>query len=92
MNGIIARHWLIDNRLVIKIIVLKPQISDPLCPNNNTHTVVVIGYGVECNKSYWLAKNSWGKDHGSMGFFKIKRGTGHCGIGDYQLMPLCRPN
>ena len=54
--------------------------------------MVVIGYGVECNKSYWLAKNSWGKDHGGMGFFKIKRGTGHCGIGDYQLMPLCRPN
>merc|ERR1719447_604646 len=30
---------------------------------------------------FWLAKNSWATWFGENGFFNIKRGTGHCGVG-----------
>ena len=72
---------------------LKASLSNPYASQRTDHAVTVIGYGTDVlNRSYWLAKNSWGKDRPGMGFFKIKRGTGHCGIGDYQLMPLCSAN
>lgn len=58
--------------------------------NKNNHAVLVVGYGSEGGKDYWLVKNSWGKYFGEDGFFKIKRGTGHCGFG-WQLnsVPTC---
>ncbi|CAH1377199.1 unnamed protein product [Tenebrio molitor] len=46
-----------------------------------THVVKIIGWGEEKKKKYWLAANSWGNQWGNMGgFFKIERGTDHCGI------------
>jgi hypothetical protein len=43
--------------------------------------VKIIGWGEEKKKKYWLAANSWGNQWGNMGgFFKIERGTDHCGI------------
>jgi len=53
-------------------------------PNHHTkytHEVNVVGYGHQDGKDYWLVKNSLGANWGDHGFFKIKRGTGHCGIG-----------
>ncbi|XP_050405058.1 cathepsin L [Patella vulgata] len=48
------------------------------------HAVLMVGFGVEKtlfgSKPYWMIKNSWGEKWGEKGYFKIKRGSGTCGI------------
>ena len=38
------------------------------------HAIVIVGYGVENNKYYWIAQNSWGESFCDGGFFKIEFG------------------
>jgi cathepsin B len=38
------------------------------------HAVVIIGWGEENGKEYWIAQNSWGPTWGENGFFRIKVG------------------
>jgi len=44
------------------------------------HAIKIIGWGVENGNKYWLCTNSWNSDWGDNGFFKILRGSDHCGI------------
>uniref|UniRef100_A0A8D2ZVY7 Cathepsin B n=1 Tax=Scophthalmus maximus TaxID=52904 RepID=A0A8D2ZVY7_SCOMX len=44
------------------------------------HAIKVLGWGVEDGTPYWLCANSWNTDWGDNGFFKILRGSDHCGI------------
>jgi len=44
------------------------------------HAVKMIGYGTENGEKYWLVANSWDKDWGEDGFFRILRGKDECGI------------
>lgn len=44
------------------------------------HAIRVLGWGEEGGKKYWLCANSWNTDWGMNGFFKILRGSNHCGI------------
>jgi cathepsin L len=57
------------------------QATDPNCKYNLNHEVTVVGYGTQSGMDYWLIKNSWDTRFGENGYFKIKRGTGHCGVG-----------
>ncbi|GAA37330.2 cathepsin B-like cysteine proteinase [Clonorchis sinensis] len=45
------------------------------------HAIRLLGWGVEEDGTpYWLAANSWNPSWGEKGFFRILRGSDHCGI------------
>jgi len=65
---------------------------DSNCVYNLNHAILVVGYGHDSASGldYWLIKNSWGTRWGSSGYLKLKKGTGHCGVGSlHQTIPYC---
>ncbi|CAF4871410.1 unnamed protein product [Pieris macdunnoughi] len=54
--------------------------------NNLNHAVIVVGYGRENNKDYWIIKNSWGEKWGDHGYLRLIRGVGACGIGNVAFL------
>jgi C1A family cysteine protease len=45
------------------------------------HAVVLMGWGEENGRLFWLVLNSWGTDWGKNdGYFKVLRGVNHCEI------------
>ena len=58
------------------------------CPSSGiNHLAILVGYGHDnaTGKDYWIVKNSWGKSWGEGGYFRIKRGSGTCGINSYVM-------
>ena len=54
------------------------------------HAVTVVGYGTADGEDFWLIKNSWGPAWGEAGFIRMRRGSGHCGVGISRvIMPVC---
>lgn len=49
-------------------------------PKNTDHYVLIVGYGIQSNESFWIIKNSWGNLWGESGYFRLFRGAGICGI------------
>ncbi|XP_053183333.1 cathepsin S-like [Scomber japonicus] len=63
--------------------------DNPMCTHNMTHAVVVVGYGTENGKDYWLVKNSWGTGYGEAGYIKMSRNKNNqCGIALYPCYPI----
>ena len=67
-------------------------IIDSGCTTARNHAIVIIGYGSEDGRDYWLCKNSLGADWGEQGFFRIlntgEYNDGMCGIAAEPSYPL----
>lgn len=50
------------------------------CSNETDHNVLLVGYGTDKERPYWLIKNSWGTSWGENGYGKLLRGVNICGI------------
>jgi C1A family cysteine protease len=63
-------------------------ISSTGCGTQLDHGVLVVGYGTDAGKDFWILKNSWGTQWGEKGFFRVARssktGPGICGL---QMQP-----
>ncbi|KAG7552748.1 Cathepsin propeptide inhibitor domain (I29) [Arabidopsis thaliana x Arabidopsis arenosa] len=67
-------------------------VFDGSCGTNLNHGVVVVGYGTENGRDYWLVKNSRGNTWGEAGYMKMARNIanprGLCGIAMRASYPL----
>ncbi|XP_050551730.1 uncharacterized protein LOC118273344 [Spodoptera frugiperda] len=57
--------------------------EDNLCNMGEVnHAILLVGYGTENGKPYWLAKNSWDTKFGENGYIKFPRGDNYhsCGV------------
>ncbi|XP_029437298.1 cathepsin K-like isoform X2 [Rhinatrema bivittatum] len=62
---------------------------DPDCNVDDiNHAVLVVGYGVQKGKKYWIIKNSWGKEWGNKGYILMARDKNNtCGIANLASYP-----
>ena len=62
------------------------------CGTNLDHGVLLVGWGIQNNVSFWKVKNSWGPDWGDEGYILLQRNvaspSGQCGIAMQPSYPI----
>eukprot|EP00419_Tripos_fusus_P000368 CAMPEP_0172673188 /NCGR_PEP_ID=MMETSP1074-20121228/11997_1 /TAXON_ID=2916 /ORGANISM="Ceratium fusus, Strain PA161109" /LENGTH=1058 /DNA_ID=CAMNT_0013490457 /DNA_START=26 /DNA_END=3202 /DNA_ORIENTATION=- len=53
---------------------------DGVAAYSGSHAVVLVGWGQSSALPFWTLRNSWGKDWGDSGHFRMRRGVDECGI------------
>ncbi|KAJ8335259.1 hypothetical protein SKAU_G00408980 [Synaphobranchus kaupii] len=62
--------------------------DDPTCGSKINHAVLVVGYGTDRGRDFWLVKNSWGTGWGESGFIRMARNKkNQCGIANFPMYP-----
>ena len=66
--------------------------SYDVCKPNLDHAVLLVGYGIEQGREYWVVKNTWGTDWGELGYVRIliSNGFGVCGVNMTPMYPTIR--
>eukprot|EP01006_Ploeotia_vitrea_P006076 TRINITY_DN12217_c0_g1_i1.p1 TRINITY_DN12217_c0_g1~~TRINITY_DN12217_c0_g1_i1.p1 ORF type:complete len:553 (+),score=105.88 TRINITY_DN12217_c0_g1_i1:24-1682(+) len=69
--------------------------SDPKCLNGINdldHSVLLVGYGTEDGKDYWLVRNQWSHWWGADGYIKIAKDSRNiCGVATAAMYPKVVP-
>jgi len=59
------------------------------CGSQIDHSVLLVGYGTESGRDYWLIQNSWGESWGQGGFGKLLRSDADvCGVLQEPIYPV----
>jgi len=64
--------------------------GDDFCdPERLNHGILVVGYGSEKGRDFWIVKNSWGIGWGEKGYFRTARNKNNmCGVASAATVPV----
>lgn len=77
--GVDAQFWMF---------YLRGIYNSRFCSDVNNHAALIVGFGEEKGKPYWIIKNSWGSRWGEKGYIRLYRGTSKCGVNKRPSYPI----